>query len=187
MPKVTITEVQSLLDPLTSSLYELRFPTMAGVANSADGVRQLRIACQECSLPAKTTEAVDVEVHAHMLHYTGKVTYSGDLSITFVENRKMSIYNYLYDWQAYSKNHTNQLGEFKEQYAKPAELRVFDQKQAVVGAYKLFGFWISEIPEVTFNSDEAVVTLGCTFKYDYFERFAEGTSAAHPASGAVTA
>lgn len=182
MPKVTIQDVQSLTDPLTSSLYELILPTIDEVIQPAgwEGSRLLRIACQTCTLPSKTITPVDLEVHAHILHFTGKVTFDGVMNVTFVETRNMSVHTYLYNWMAFIKDHNTQLGYYKATYGKNAILNVFDQNQVTVGSFQLYGFWPSMIPEITFDSTETAVTLPAQFSYDYWERIEVGNSTAHP-------
>lgn len=183
MGKVTLEEVGSLEDPLTSSLYELAFtrvpqdvkaPKWKG---SPDGL--LRIACQTCSLPGKTIEPVPLALHSHNLNFAGKITFSGDMSVTFVENRYMSIYNYLYDWMSYIKNFKNQLGQYKTNYNSRAMLRVFDQNETVVGAFDIHGLWISGLPDINFDSENSIITIPATFKYDYAIRVAYDESPEH--------
>jgi hypothetical protein len=171
--KVTLEDVTTLQDPLTSSLYELAFtklPTGVPEPYGMTAGSLLRIACQSCTLPGKTIEPVDLNLHAHMLHFAGKVTFTGDMTITFVENRYMSVYNYLYDWISYIKTHKNQLGLYKEQYESRAMLRVFDQNQVTIGAFDIFGLWITTLPEITFDSENQLITIPAGFKFDYVER-----------------
>lgn len=174
MAKTTLQDVEGkLLDPLTSSMYtlELNPPEAVGDDNGL-----LRILCQSCVLPAKTVEDIAVDIHAHKLHFAGKVTFGDAMSITFVETGSMDVYNFLYDWQAMLKNHDTQLGTYKSEYASDGILSVFDQQEKIVASFDIINMWISDLPELTWNEANTLVTVAASFKYDSFKR----STPAHP-------
>ena len=184
MPKVTLTEFQSLPDPLTSDLYEFvigKIPgssssnatsqggaSAAGVTGAGSGA--LRIQCQQVSVPSKTVESVQVDLAASTLMFAGRMTFDHSMNITFVENRKMDIYNTLDAWAEYCRNKETQLGHYKADYSSTAELYVYDQIGTVIKTFKIYGLWINVIPEYQFDSSAAnLITCAATFQFDYFE------------------
>lgn len=181
--KITLENVTGLGDPLTSSLYALTFDLPTGVtrigagldssndeAAGLEGSRMLQIACQSVTLPAKTIEPTPLEVHAHTLRFTGRVTFDGVLTVTFVENRNMAIYRQLYEWQKSAKSHTTQLGLYKSQYATDATLEVFDNSGYAKAEYDIKKLWLSGLPEVPFDQNDTLITLTATFAFDWFEQ-----------------
>lgn len=183
MAKVTLTELQSLPDPLTSDLYELVIGLIpgsaasnataggAGVAtNSSGSANALRIQCQQVSIPSKTVEAVQVDLAANTLMFAGRMTFDHTMNITFVENRRMDIFNTLNGWAEYCRNKETQLGQYKAKYSTTAELYVYDQIGTVIKMFKIFGLWINVIPEYQFDSSAAnLITCASQFQYDYWE------------------
>lgn len=184
MGKVTLTELQGLPDPLTSDLYEFVLGSIPGSAASnatsqggapATGVTgagssALRIQCQQISVPSKTVEAIPVDLAANTLMFAGRMTFDHSMNITFVENRKMDIYNTLDAWAEHCRNKETQLGHYKANYSTTAELFVYDQIGEVIKKFKIFGLWINVIPEYQFDSSASnLITCSATFQFDYFE------------------
>lgn len=183
MAKVTLTELQSLPDPLTSDLYELVIGKIPGAAASNatsgggslatgnnGGGNALRIQCQQVSVPSKTVEAVPVDLAANTLMFAGRMTFDHTMNITFVENRRMEIFNTLNNWAEYARNKETQLGHYKADYSSTAELYVYDQIGTVIKTFKIFGLWINVIPEYQFDSSAAnLITCASQFQYDYWE------------------
>lgn len=167
MAKVTIQEVASLADPLTSDLFELVFGNIPGGVGDKN---KLRIQCQQISLPAKSIEPVQVDLHAHTLMFAGRMTFSHDLSITFVEDNKMSIFNALNGWAEYTRNKRNQLGNYKADYSTTADLYVYDQTGLEIRKFQLHGLWISGVPEYQFDGSAAnLITASASFQMDWWE------------------
>ena len=184
MGKVTLTEFQSLPDPLTSDLYEFVLGNIPGSSSSnatsgggasASGIKgggagALRIQCQTVSIPTKTVEAVTVDLAANTLMFAGRMTFDHSMSITFVENRKMDIFNTLNAWAEYCRNKETQLGHYKADYSTTAELLVYDQIGTVIKTFKIYGLWINVIPEYAFDSSAAnLITCASTFQFDYWD------------------
>lgn len=178
MPKVTLANVASLNDPLTSSLYALHFYLPEGVVGNLEttagegvsGSKLLTIACQAVTLPAKTIAPNPLEVHGHTLRFTGKVSFDGTLTVSFVETRNMAIYNQLYNWQAACKDIKSQLGLYKSEYQTEARLEVFDNKGIPQSIFLIKNMWISGLPDVAFDQNDTLITLSCTFAFDWIER-----------------
>lgn len=180
MAKVTLTEFQGLPDPLTSDLYELVIGKIPGGASSnagagggsssTGGANALRIMCQQVTVPTKTVENVEVALAANVLQFAGRMTFEHAMNITFVENRKMDIFNTLDTWANYCRNKETQLGHYKADYSTTAELIVYDQMGKVIKTFQIHGLWINVLPEYQFDSSAAnLITVGATFQMDYWE------------------
>lgn len=185
MAKVTLSDMQSLPDPLTSDLYELvigNIPGSSGVSGSSGtgGSRSasdvLRIQCQTVSLPGKTIEPVQVDLSGNTLMFAGRMTYTHDLSITFVENRNMEIFKILNGWAEYTRFHRNQLGHYKADYAtNSAQLFIMDQMGQTIETFNFYGLWLNTLPEYSFDgASSTVITAAASFQIDYWETASGG-------------
>lgn len=168
MAKVSLTELQSLPDPMTSDLYEFVIGRIPG--NSGINTNVIRIQCQQVSIPSATIEPVNLELQGNSLVFAGRKVYTHDLSITFVENRKMEIFKAMAGWAEFVRQKQTQLGSYKAEYSTTATLYVYDQRGVTVSTINYFGLWISTTPEYQFDSTAAnLITAACTFQYDYWE------------------
>src|SRR5690606_31478061 len=114
---------------------------------------------------------VDVILFGHQIEFGGRMTYTHDLAVTYVENSSNQISDTLEGWQELVRNHRTQHGEFKSVYARDARMTVFDTTGAITAVYKIFNCWPSAIPEVQYDGTSSnLITMGVTFKYDYVER-----------------
>lgn len=167
MAKVSLREVQSLPDPLTSDLYEFVLGRVPGGGGTPE---VLRITCQNVTLPSKMVEPVTVDLHSSSVVFAGRAVFTHDVSITFIENRKMEVFKTLNAWSEYCRNKQSQLGHYKADYSTTAELYVFDQMGKTIQTFRMRGVWISTIPDYSFDSSSAnLVTVGASFQMDYWE------------------
>lgn len=167
MGKPTILSVAaSILDPLLSDNFELEFPNVP----LGDSTIPLLMQCQSAQKPGVTVNPVEVQVFGHTLEYAGNLTYSHDLSVEYIENRKMEITRLLEKWAEYIRAHETQHGAFKKEYARDAYLRVFNNKGDLVYEYLIVNCWPTTVPEIAFNGSSAsAITMSVTFKYDWYE------------------
>lgn len=174
MSKVNLNELVGLPDPLLSDMFEFVIGTIPGGADP----NPLRILCQQVTLPAKQVEAVEVALGGSTFVHAGRSIFTHDLSVTFVENRKMDIFNSLNGWNNFVRDHRTQTGNYKEKYATSATLNVFDQMGKVVKSFEYFYLWISQTPEYQFDgSGSNAMTVSATFQYDWWEPTDDNTAA----------
>lgn len=168
MPKPQIGKVISVIkDPMVSDQFVLEFP---GVPTGDADSEPLMIHCQQATKPGMTLNEVQVQVFGHTLVYAGNVTFSHDMSVTFVENVRGGIMRCLERWSEIARNHLTQHGEFKAGYARDAKLTIFDNKGDAVLIYKVVNVWPSSIPDTSFDGTAAnLITHSVSFKFDYYE------------------
>lgn len=166
MPKPTLGDIASSVpDPMLSDNYTLDIPNVPTGASS----RPLLMQCRTASKPGVTINAVEVQLFGHTLEHAGNVTYSHDMQVEYVENRRMQIHTILEDWADYVRDHNTQHGHYKSEYARAGYLKLFDQKGITVKEYRIEGMWPSSIPETPFDGQAAnLITLGIGFKYDFY-------------------
>jgi hypothetical protein len=159
--------IAAVVDPMLSDNYQLAF----GSVPSGGNTMPLLMLCQQATKPGMTIEPVDVVLFGHQIEFGGRLTYTHDLSVTYVENRLNQISNTLEDWAEMIRDHETQHGAYKAQYQTNARLTIFDQAGAVTAIYKIVNCWPSAVPEIQFDGTGAnLITMQVTFKYDYVER-----------------
>lgn len=170
MPKPNIGSIiNSVVDPMLSDNYQLQF----GAVPSGGNATPLLMLCQQATQPGVTIEPVDVVLFGHQLEYGGRLTYTHDLSVTYVENRFNAITNLLEGWQEMIRSHQTQHGAYKRQYQADATLTIFDTAGAVTASYLIVNCWPTALPEKQFDGTGSnLITMQVTFKYDYVDRLA---------------
>lgn len=162
----------ALPDPLLSDMYKLIIPKF--------GAESITILCQQVSLPAVTVEPVEAALGGMSSVYAGRVIYSHDLTITFVENRTLTVYNTLINWYQTARTYLTQQGNYKENYSTEAQIEVYDQMgNSPVQRFILYYLWCSGVPEIQFDSSSSnLVTISATFQYDYWQSVQLGNNRA---------
>ena len=152
MPKVNLTEVVSIGDPLLSDNYELLIPTLPdGVANQDAASRSLRIQCRTAIKPGTTIEEVLIEVFGHTLRYAGKRTVTGSMSVEYVENNRFDIYTILEQWSDVARTFEEQGGATKDEYSVTATFIIYDQSgtdAGIIATYDIIGCWPKTVPDL---------------------------------------
>lgn len=159
----------SVVDPMLSDNYQLQFGRVPGGGDPLPLLMQ----CQQATKPGATIEPVDVALFGHQIEYAGRLTYTHDLSVTYVENRRGQITTALDNWAEFIRDHRTQHGAYKIDYQSDATLTIFDQAGSVSLAYKIVNCWITAVPEIQFDGSASnLITMQATFKFDYVERLA---------------
>lgn len=169
MAKVNLTELKSVGDPLLSDSFEVVIPNLPAGLDS-EGGRNFRIQCKTMLKPGQTIEEVLHEAHGHTLRYAGRKTFTGSISIEFIENADMRIHRLLEDWTNIIRTTEDQRGEFKDIYAVTAVLNIFDNKGATKVTYEIYGFWCKAVQDLTFDGMGQVVPVNAEFSFDNYKR-----------------
>jgi hypothetical protein len=159
--------ISVIKDPMLSDQFTLEFPSVpTGDADS----EPLMIHCQQATKPGLTLNEVQVQLFGHTLVYAGNLTYSHDMSTTFVENVRGGIMRIIENWAEKCRNHLTQHGGFYNDYARDGKLTIFDNAGAAALIYKIVGMWPNTVPETQFDGTNAnLITHSVGFKYQYYE------------------
>jgi hypothetical protein len=161
-------------DPLLSDNFQLNFPNIP----TNDSAIPLLMQCQQASKPGITLNNVEAQLFGHTVEHASNKVYSHDLSVTYVENRSMVIHKILEKWANAIRGTQSQHGMYKLQYARDAYLTVFDQAGRVVNDYVIVNCWPNMVPDTPFDGSASnIITLGVTFKYDYYFNRTNGVGA----------
>lgn len=161
-------------DPALSDNFQLNFPNIPTGENAIPLLMQ----CQQVSKPGVTVNNVEVQLFGHTAEHASNKVYSHDLAVTYVENRFLQIHKILERWANLIRGTQSQHGVYKLQYARDAYLTVFDQMGKVISEYVVVNCWPSVVPETDFHGNSSdIITLACTFKYDYYFNKTTGVGA----------
>lgn len=164
MPKVNLDEAHTILDPLLSDNFELTIPKPP-----VGDAERLRIHCKTAIKPGMTIEEVLVEVFGHSLRHAGRKTFSGTMSVTYVENKDLVITKIFEEWNEMERGTKTQSGAFKSEYSTDAYFTIFDQKGNEVAKYVIHGVWPKTVPELNFDNGAQALEAPIEFSFDYYE------------------
>ncbi|QYW03101.1 hypothetical protein pEaSNUABM14_00141 [Erwinia phage pEa_SNUABM_14] len=167
MPKVTLDEFSSTLDPLLDDNFEFLIPNPP--VGGTDYARTLRIFCKTGVKPGSTLEEVLKEAFGHQLNYAGRKTFSHTISTEYNENSEMAVYKQLEAWHELVRATQTQLGAKKADYSTKAIFRIFDMDGSVVAEYNVFGVWPKQVPDLSFSGAAQAVPISIEWSFDYVE------------------
>jgi hypothetical protein len=164
---ITLDEVNKQKDVMDTVHFALRFGNIPGFSGDSS---PMTILCQTASIPGLTIEPVEVGLHGHTVRFRGRKTFSGTMSIGFVETASYEIQRRLRAWNEYCVGtNTSSSGGYKDQYAITAELEVYDVTQKIADRLSIFGVWPSDVPEVQLDGQSAqAMLINPSFTFDYF-------------------
>lgn len=167
MGRPTLNEVQSVGDFMPSERFELLLGNLPGGLDSAG----LRIKCQQCPIPGFTIEQYEAALHGQVLRFPGRKTYSGTLSITFLETADMSTSSVLRRWGEFIKSkQSGRSSGTKSQYSVTARLNVYDGEEILRDEIDVFGCWLSDFPEVSLDGQSSqAMLIPVTLSYDHWD------------------
>lgn len=167
MPKVTLTEVLGIPDPMLNDNFELTFTKIPG---GGDG-RKMRLQCRSGVKPGMSVQEVEVELFGHKVKHVGRKTFSGSMSVGFIESYEGRIVEGLENWAEVCRGTDTQSGAFKKDYAVTATLTIFDQTGAEALVYEIYNVWPTEVPEYSFDgAGGSAIQADATFAYDWYKR-----------------
>ena len=161
-------------DPWLSNLFTFEIPN---VPTGAQDEEKLVVQCQQTSLPGWTINQVEVALFGHTLEYAGNLTYTHDLSTTYVDNSKGEIRRIFEKWGAICRNGKTQLGDYKNKYSRTAKLTIYDTAGNAVMVYSIYGLWPSQLPDAPLDgSSSNAISHGIGFKLDWYEKTGGSTA-----------
>ena len=165
-----------LQDPMVSDHYALRIPSPPVKMNGIDVSRPLRVLVQELDHPGLTINEVEVQLFGHTLVYTGNITYSHDMTITYAAPSRGELTVLFMKWMNLCRGQKTQHGQYhrgqdgNSGYAADAYIDILDQMGFTVLSSKIVDIWPNTLPEFTMTGTGAeLITHAVGFKYNEFE------------------
>ena len=164
--KITLAESQSLPDFLTNEAFVLMFGSIPGESDT----KRLMLQCKTAPIPAETVESLEGQIAGYKKHQSGIRTWSGTLSVSFLETKDMAVLKRLRTWQQFCRGTQTGISVgYSEDYTRTGEVTVFDSTGKVATTCKIYKMFPTEIPEVSLDSSgsAAAVEVSVTFSFDY--------------------
>lgn len=162
MAKTSLQEMMSVLDPQKTFNWELVLPNIPGLADT----RQLTFKCISTEIPDSNVEQVSWEGHGVKLHFSGRRTWTGTWTATFVEDRLNSTRSAFVNWLELIRSWDNNSGSYKSQYAVPGEITMYDDTNTAIRAIKVINIWPTGIGAPTLDQTADIVKYTITFSFD---------------------
>lgn len=165
MPRITLSQIESLPDVLSSEHFTLQF---GEIPNVGDGL-QLMLKYIDCNIPGFSTEAFDVMLHGVQRGFRGRRMYPRSLACSFVEDSTMDTLNTLRQWmeQIVGTDSNTSVGGILD-YAVPATLTIFDQAGNDIDSMNFINCFVQDVPDVQVTGESStLMRITATFKYDY--------------------
>jgi hypothetical protein len=167
MPRITLTQIQSLPDLLSSEHFTFN---LGEIPNVGDGL-QLMLKCVDCNIPGFSTEAFDVMLHGVQRSFRGRKMYPRTLACTYVEDSTMDTLNTLRSWmeQVVGTDSNTSVGGILD-YSVPATLTIFDQAGNDIDSMDFINCYVQDVPDVQVTGESStLMRVTATFKYDYIQ------------------
>lgn len=161
MARPSLDNAASLKDPFFTYNFRVHIP---------DQPREMEYKCLSAALPGFNLEPVEVNFHAIKLKYAGRPAYSGTFTTSFLEVRDIATLKALRAWSMKARNHDANTGSFKKDYAKTAEITLYDDTGADSLTIKVVNIWPETVGDLSLTTESSTAgMIEVTFAYDYIK------------------
>lgn len=166
MVRTSLSDILSLPDPFLPYNFDLVVANVPGGGNS----RSLTTKCMSTSIPGVTIEPALVQLHGAEAQFAGRIIWSHNLSVTYLETRDISTRQTLTGWFFYARDIRNNTGSYKAQYATLAQLLLYDDVGNVTRTIQLENCFPLTLEDAAISGNESTpVNLTGTLSYDFFQ------------------
>ena len=181
----TMKDTLAIVDPLYSDNFELYFPTIpqgiggARLSGASDG--GLRLQCKSATIPGIMNEAQDITLHGFKLSTAGRTTFSNTLSVTYMENRSLTVQRVLKNWVNSVRDFRTQTSIGKAKYAvQDAQLLCYNETGGISATFTLWNCFCSEVQDISMDGTSAnIIDVNATFRYDFADERASTDGASY--------
>lgn len=169
MGRSNFDDVNRLVDPLAQYNFDLLIPQVPGVLNY--DARNFKTRVMTTSIPGRTIEPIQVDLHGVSKKFAGRVQYTMSLPFELIELRDMESRRILSEWHRFCRNNSS-LGAYEREYATTADLLLNDDHDKVVEVTRLTRVWLESYDDAGVDgSASAAVTVSGTLSYMSWDRF----------------
>jgi len=165
MPRITLSEVQSLPDILSTEHYVFNLGDIPGVGDSYP----LAIKCVDANIPGFSTESYEVPLHGTVRRFRGRKMYPRSLAVTFIEDSTLHTLLTLRQWmeQIVGSESQTSIGGVAD-YSTLATLTLFDQAGNEVNSLEFINCFVQDVPDTQVTGESSTaMRITATFSYDY--------------------
>jgi len=168
MTRTSFRDVAGLPDPLLTYNFDLFFDSIPGGAGLDS--RGITIRCMTTALPGMQIDQVTVPLHGVEVNYAGRQIYTKQFTATLHETRDSGVRAAMRGWMEFARNNRNNSGNYKTNYARTAEMAVYDDIPNEIKRVKIFGCFPLSFDDLQMDgSTSTSAQYNVTFSFDYTE------------------
>lgn len=170
MPKVTLGEVLSLGEVLTTYMWDfqiIRPPAIPGT-NPLELAR-MRIKCVSFEIPTKDNQVIELTIHNHRFIQPGPNNFNGSISLEFVESSDAGLIQFMEKWINSLFDVYTGLGLPKAVATADIMLTLLNRQGMPVRFYTLYNAFPQSFTAGSLSGEGGdAVRPSATFSYEYF-------------------
>jgi len=128
----------------------------------------LNLRCESSEIPTATNQSMDIIIRSHKVKQPGKLDYSGQITLTFIETVDNSIHLLLKGWRELIWGTRSGKALSKENVEATILLQRLDNENKAVWQYLLKGVVLNNPNFGNLDSSSEVMRPSVTFDYDFF-------------------
>lgn len=168
MARTSLRDVNGLPDPQLTYNFDLFFDSIPG--GLGVNSRGLAIRCMSTSIPGMQVDQVTVALHGVETNYAGRQIYTKQFSAVLHETRDNGVRAAMRGWMEFARNNIQNAGNYKAQYARTAEIVLYDDIPNETRRIKVHGVWPMSFDDLQLDgSQSAAAQYNVTFSFDYTE------------------
>lgn len=167
MPRITLSQVQSLDDIIMTDAFEFLLGNVPGGGNT----QNLTLLCRSAVVAGNSNEAQEVALHGYVRKFRGKKMFPRTLAVTYSETVNFEAHRILRNWLEYCAGTSSGNSQgYSNDYSVTAEMRIYDTTGALVDTTTYYKVFPQEIQDVQTQGDSGTpLEVSATFNYDYQE------------------
>ena len=167
MPALTLTQIQSLPDVLSTDRFTINFGV---IPTFGDTSTTLLLKCMDATITGVSNQRFPVPLGSVMRNFRGKKDFDqGTLQFVFVETVDMSTLAALRQWQEYIAGTVSGSSQgYISSYAVTAVLSTYDTTGSVADTVTLYRCFPEVIQAVNLSTQQSQpMSISCAFSFDY--------------------
>lgn len=158
---VTFTEIDRMPDVLSTNRHKIVFPDVPGMSGEPLTLRNTSV-----TLPTTSIAQIPVRYLGTQVSFKGGSTSEHVLGTEFYETSDGAVLNGLNSWMNVVHNKKTTGGGYKVEYARRAELHVFDTTGVATHIFSLLGVWPMSVSYPQFGQDSGPFQVTAQFSVD---------------------
>lgn len=163
---VSIENLRSLPDPQRTYKFNMIISKFPGGSGDAEG---MNVRCISSDVPSRANEKISINTHGHDVHWHGKATYSGSITLTIHETEDLYMQRFKDAWQELHWKTNEGEQATKMEIETPITLELLDAHLKKIGSYELVGCWVENVDGYQLVGDGGAVEITMTLSYDYYK------------------
>ena len=166
MGKSKLNDNAGLADVQMAYDFDLIIPNVPGIVTD---INDLKARIQTTAIPGRSIDKHQLILHGSTTEHAGMTQYTRTLPFQMVETRDANAYRFFNAWHRFTRDDSS-LGAYHEEYKTEIELYLYDAKDKVSQAFRLYGCWLESFDDASLDGGStAAVEVSGTLSYDRWE------------------